>query len=198
LPPATEPFLFLKKDEETTRFEKVYLAYFQKMKHFAGTCILSEEEAENIVQDVFTELWEKRETRFGYANLESYLFVSVKNRCLNFLRHRTVVQESTGLIQEEYLLKLKAGLNSLEALDLDFLSERNVDDTLKKALNDLPEKCRRIFVMSKIEGKKQKEIAAALNLSINTVETQMGIAYRHLRHRLKDFLPLLLLFLLSP
>jgi RNA polymerase sigma-70 factor (ECF subfamily) len=164
------------------------------MKHFAKAYVLSEEEAENIVQDVFTELWEKRETWFGYANLESYLFVSAKNKCLNFLRHQTVVQESAGIIQEEYVLKLKAGLNSLEVLDLDFLSERNMDEVLEKALDDLPEKCRRIFVMSKIEGRKQKEIATVLNISVNTVETQMGIAYRHLRNRLKDCLLLLFLF----
>lgn len=175
------------RSEKTVDFENIYLAYFSKMKHFAKVYVLSNEEAENIVQDVFTELWEQGDARLGYANLISYLFISVKNRCLNYLRHQAVVQESSDKIQEEYRLTLQAGLNSLEVLDLDFLSERNIEEIVRKALDSLPERCRQIFVMNKIEGKKQKEIANLLNLSIHTIETQMAIAYRYLRKELKNY-----------
>jgi RNA polymerase sigma-70 factor (ECF subfamily) len=181
----------LNKSGKAAIFEKIYLDYFSKMKHFAKVYVLSEEEAENIVQDVFTELWEKRDTRLEYANLVSYLFVSVKTKCLNFLRHQAIMQASADKIQEEYMLTLQAGLNSLEVLDPDFLSERNISGLIKKALDSLPERCRQIFIMNKIEGKKHKEIAGILNISVNTIETQMGIAYRHLRRELGDCLPLL-------
>ena len=157
------------------------------MKHFAKVYVLLEEEAENIVQDVFVELWEKRSKCFEYANLVSYLFVSTKNRCLNYLRHQAIMQTAANKIQETYELTLQASLNSLEALDLGFLSNSiNPEDIVKKALDSLPEQCRRIFIMSKIEGKKQKEIADTLQITVNTVETQMGIAYRHLRKELKN------------
>ena len=174
------------RNEKEATFENLYLTYFSKLKHFAKAYVQSEEEAENIVQDVFSELWEKRAVCFCYANMESYLFISAKNRCLNYLRHQAVIRETSDKIQEEYRLKLQASFNSLEILDLNFLSERPVDKILETAIDSLPEKCRRIFIMSKIEGKKQKDIADRLNISVNTVETQMGVAYRYLRERLKD------------
>jgi len=182
----------LNKSETIVNFENLYLSYFSKIKHFAKVYVISEEDAENIVQDVFTELWENRNTRFEYTNLVAYLFTSTKNKCLNFLRHKTIVQESSDKIQEEYNLTLQASLNSLEALDVDLSSSQDMGEVLKSALDALPDRCRQIFVMNKLEGKKQKEIATILNISINTIETQMGIAYKHLRKELKNYLPLMI------
>ena len=71
----------------------------------------------------------------------------------------------------------------------------NIEKIISRALDTLSEKCRTIFIMSKIEGKKQKEIAQELNISINTIETQMGIAYKKLRIELKDYFPILLFIL---
>ena len=177
-------------------FESVYLTYFSKMKYFAKVYVLSEEEAENIVQDVFTDLWEKKEILSVPVNLVAYLFTSVKNKCLNYLRRQTIKKETTDQLQEEHRLAMQASLNSLEAFNQDSFSEQDTQDVINQALDSLSDRCRQIFVMSKIEGKKQKEIAETLNISVNTVETQMGIAYKKLRAELKDYLPLLL-FLLS-
>lgn len=179
-------------EERYTDFESVYLAYFSKMKYFAKVYVLSDEEAENIVQDVFTELWEKKEILTVPVNLIAYLFTSVKNKCLNYLRHQVVRQEASDLIREEHRLAMKASLNSLELFDQNTFSEEDMARIVENALNSLTERCRQIFVMSKMEGKKQKEIAVELNISVNTVETQMGIAYKKLRNELKDYLPLLL------
>ena len=87
--------------------------------------------------------------------------------------------------------------DSLEAFDVDGLSEDNIKDIIEKALNALPERCREIFILSKLEGKKQKEIAEELNVSVKTIETQMTIAYKKLREELKNHLPLLLFILSS-
>ena len=87
-------------------------------------------------------------------------------------------------------------LDSLEAFDNKLFSDQDIEKIINRALDSLPEKCRTIFFMSKIEGKKQKEIAQELNISINTVGTQIGIAYKKLRTELKDYLPIML-FLLS-
>lgn len=168
------------------------------MKYFAKVYVLSEEEAENIVQDVFAELWEKKDMISEYTNLVAYLFTSTKNRCFNYLRHQTIVQDSANLMQEEHRRSLQASLNSLQALDLQVFSNgEDMDEVFQKALNGLPEKCRQIFIMSKIQGKKQKEIAQELNISINTIETQMGLAYKHLRKELKHYLPLFIMIFLS-
>ncbi len=162
------------------------------MKYFAKVYVISAEEAENIVQDVFTELWGKREILTMDINLIAYLFTATKNKCLNYLRHQVVKRESATEIQEEYQLAMKASLNSLEVLDVHVFSQQNIEDVLNRAFEKLSDRCRQIFIMSKIEGKKQKDIAAELNISLNTVEGQMGIAYKRLRKELKDYLPLLL------
>lgn len=185
----------LKENEKHMDFENVYLAYFSKMKHFAKVYVLSEEEAENIVQDVFTELLEKQEILTLPINLIAYLFTAVKNKCLNYLRHQTVRQEAADQLQEAHRLAMQAGFNSLEIFDDHTFSEEDMAEILEKALSSLPERCRQIFVMNKIEGKKQKEIATELNISINTVETQMGIAYKKLKNELKEYLPLFLFLL---
>lgn len=177
-------------------FEDIYLTYFSKMKYFAAEYVVSDADAENIVQDVFLELWEKREALTMPVNLIAFLFTAIKNRCLNHLRHKVKVQDTQIQLQEEYVLTLRMNLNSLEAFDQNLFTEHDLETIITHALNSLPEKCREIFIMSKIEGKKQKEIAEALNISINTIETQMGIAYKKLRAELKDYIPFLL-FILS-
>ncbi|WP_075559668.1 RNA polymerase sigma-70 factor [Parabacteroides timonensis] len=185
----------LTDQREDIKFEDIYLSYFSKMKYFALEYVIREEDAENIVQDVFTELWEKREILSMQINLIAYLFTTVKNKCLNHLRHITIVQETANLIQEEYLINLRMNLNSLEAFDQNLFSDEDIEKIITRALNTLSPKCREIFVMSKIEGKKQRQIATELNISINTIETQIGIAYKKLRTELKRHLPLLLFFL---
>lgn len=184
-------------DQADIRFEDIYLSYFSKMKHFAQEYVILEEDAENIVQDVFTELWEKREMLNMPINLIAYLFTTIKNKCLNHLRHKTIVNETANLLQEEYFITLRMNLNSLEAFDQNLFSEQDIEQIIMKALNTLSPKCKEIFIMSKIEGKKQKQIAAELNISINTVETQIGIAYKKLRVELKNYMPLFLFLLYS-
>ena len=184
------------EQEERVRFEDIYLSYFSKMKYFAKEYVISEEDAENIVQDVFVELWENKKMLNMHMNLIAYLFTTIKNKCLNHLRHKLVVQETASKLQEEYTISLRMNLDSLEVFDNNLFSDHDIEKIISRALDALPEKCRTIFFMSKIEGKKQKEIAQELNISINTVGTQIGIAYKKLRTELKDYLPIML-FLLS-
>lgn len=177
-------------------FEEIYVSYFSRMKYFALEYVLSEEEAENIVQDVFTELWERKELLTYNINLVAFLFTSIKNRCIDHLRHRVIVRDAVNQIQEEYQVTLKVKLASLELFDQSLLSEQDIEKIVSEVINSLPEKCREIFIKSKIEGKKQKDIASEMNISLKTVENQMNIAYKKLKSELKDYLPLLL-FLLS-
>jgi len=87
------------------------------MKYFAKEYVVSDADAENIVQDVFTELWEKKEILTMPVNLVAYLFTTIKNKSLNHLRHKTVVLKATSLIQEEYAITLQMNLDSLEAFN---------------------------------------------------------------------------------
>ena len=98
-------------------------------------------------------------------------------------------------MQEEYQITLKVKLASLELFDQSLLSEQDIEKIISEVINSLPDKCREIFIKSKIEGKKQKDIAVEMNISLKTVENQMNIAYKKLKSELKDYLPLLLFFL---
>lgn len=167
-----------------SNFDKIYVTYYFRMYRFAKEYVLFDEDAENIVQDVFLLLWEKREVLDIHISLMAYLFSLVKNKCMDHLRHRLVV--------EEYQHELKAKLSSLESLSYTFNSEEDIERVLTDAINRLPERCRDIFLKSRIEGKKNREIAEELNISVSTVENQITIALKKLRVELKDYLPLLL------
>ncbi|MBC8602473.1 RNA polymerase sigma-70 factor [Parabacteroides acidifaciens] len=184
--------MIVEKKISPYNFEDIYVSYFSRMKYFALEYVLSEEDAENIVQDVFTELWEKKEILTYNINLVAFLFTSIKNKCIDLLRHRVVVQEAVSVMQEEYQATLRVKLASLELFDQSMLLEQDIERIITEAIDSLPEKCREIFIKSKIEGKKQKEIAEELNISLKTVENQMNIAYKKIRVELKDYLPLLI------
>jgi len=185
------------KETTSVTFENTYLAYFSKMKYFAKVYIFSEEEAENIVQDVFTELWEKKEILQMQINLAAYLFTATKNRCLNFLRHQSIVREAADEMREAYRLAMEMSLNSLEVFEINEFTPKDISTLIESALNTLPDKCREIFILNKIEGRKQKEIANLLNISVHTVENQVAIAFKKLRKQMVDYYPLLLFLFLS-
>ncbi|MGM9802856.1 MAG: RNA polymerase sigma-70 factor [Muribaculaceae bacterium] len=183
------------EQQDSVSFEDIYLSYFSKMKCFAKEYVISEEDAENIVQDVFMELWERKELLNVHINLIAYLFTTIKNKCLNHLRHKLVVQETATKLQEEYAISLRINLNSLEMFDNKLFSEHDIEGIISRALDTLPPKCRDILILSKFEGKKHVEIAQQLGISVNTVGAQLGIAYKKLRSELKDYLPILMFLL---
>lgn len=173
-------------------FDSIYVNNFSRLFLFAKEYVLFDEEAENIVQDIFLMLWEKRDALRVDVSLTAYLFTLVKNKCIDFLRHRMVEQMYSENIQHEYNEELNVKLFALESFDHNFSSEEDIEILLRNAIDKLPERCRLIFIKSRIEGKKYKEIAEELNLSVNTVEGQISIALKKLREELKDYLPLLL------
>lgn len=171
-------------DSLQNNFDRIYLSYFYRMHRFAKEYVLSDEDAENIVQDVFMMLWEKRDVLNVQISLTAYLFSLVKNKCLDYLRHK--------IVADEYKQELGIKLASLEDMNRAFGSDEEIEHFISEAVNKLPERCREIFIKSRVEGKKYREIADELQISVNTVENQMAIALKKLRVELKDYLPLLL------
>lgn len=155
-------------------FESFYITWYSRVKHFARDYVLSEEEAENITQDVFLDFYQKRDSLDFHINVIAYLFTSVKNRCIDYLRRKLLEQEAASRMQEDFDLSFRMKFDSLEAFDMDGLSEDNIKNIIEKALNAHPNGGPgQIFILSKLEGKKQKEIAEQLNVSVKTIETQM-------------------------
>lgn len=164
-----------------TDFDRIYVSYYPRMIRFARNYVVCDEEAENLVQDVFVLLWEKREVLTIQVSLLAYLLTLLKNRCLDYLRHQVVI--------DDCMQELKYKLTSLEQFNYAFSSEEDIELVITNAINTLPERCRLIFIKSRIEGKKYREIADELNLSVNTVENQIALALKRLKIELKEYLP---------
>ncbi|MDR0543386.1 MAG: RNA polymerase sigma-70 factor [Dysgonamonadaceae bacterium] len=179
---------------EDQYFSEVYLSYYSRLVSFAREYVVSEEDAENIVQDLFLFLWENKEMLHTLNNPNAYFFTLTKNRCIDFLRKKNNEINRNEKIQSTFEAELKLKLDSLEVFDTFDLNDKNIEDIITEAINSLPEKCREIFLLSRFDGLKYKEIAEKLNLSVNTVENQMSIALRKLRMRLKNYLFALVVF----
>ncbi|MDR1120670.1 MAG: RNA polymerase sigma-70 factor [Dysgonamonadaceae bacterium] len=176
-------------------FKEFYTHWYSRTTAFANEYLLSKDDANDVVQDVFVDLYEKYDSLQGHVNLTAYLFVSLKNRCIDVLRHRMAKKEAAIRIQEEYELTLRMKFDSLEMLDDGFLDENTVAEILENALATLPERCRIIFIKHKLEGMRQKSIAAELGVSPKTIENQLTIAYRKMREALKPYFTLMMFLL---
>lgn len=166
-------------------FSELYLTYYPKLVRFAKEFVMLEEDAENITQDVFTALWERREYLDRIENMNAYLFRLVRNRCLDYLKHKIFEQRYIENIQTHYIIELNLKLQSLDRFDAsDFSEEKDAAILVRAAINGLPKRCRDIFLLSRVEGLKYKEISERLGISVNTVECQMGIALKKLRMKL--------------
>lgn len=139
------------------QFNEFYILWYSRLKSFAREYVLSEDDAEDIVQEVFTDLYEKYDTLTHHTNLVAYIFTTIRNRCIDLLRRRIIEQESARRIQEEYLLTLRMKFNSLDILDNELFKENQLEEVIEKALNTLPERCRLIFIKHKIEGKNNRK-----------------------------------------
>ena len=173
-------------------FDEIYLKYFPRLLRFAQEYVLNKEDAENITQDVFMTLWEQRGKLIIHIELMNYLFILIKNRCIDHLRRKKNAEIGKKQMQEDFDYELQMKLYSLEAIDQAFVSDSELEQAIVQAIDSLPPRCREIFILNKIDGKKYKEIAKELNISLSTVENQMGIALRKLREQLKDYMPIFL------
>lgn len=173
-------------------FSRIYMIYFPKMVRFASEYTISDEDAKNVVQDLFLYLWERRDTLNAISNLNAYLFTLLKNRCIDYYRQYTRInakKESLDLLQER---ELHLRIEALEQFDTNMFSENEIEELLEKAIANLPEKCRQVFILSRMEGLKHEEIAQQLNISVHTVQNHIITALRKLKIELKDYLPLFL------
>ncbi len=158
-------------------FDKTYLLFFARLCRFAKQYTGSEPEAESLVQDVFITAWEKRES---WEITLPLLYTLVKTKCIDYLRHR--------MVTEKYNRELSYKLASLEYLDRSFDPQLDLEQRVQEAVDRLPDQCRKVFLKSRLEGKKYKEIASELGLSVNTVENQIAIALKKLKKELQQYL----------
>jgi RNA polymerase sigma-70 factor (ECF subfamily) len=190
MPSDAELFNERIRNGDITAFESLFKTYYVKLSLFANRFLNDLNASEEIVSDVFAFLWEKREGIVFTSSIQSYLYKTVQNRCLNYLKHKKIENEYVNhLVRNNLLEDYADNWNAYIEKDLEYQA--------RKALDVLPDRCKEIFKLSRFNHLKNREIAQRLNLSEKTVERQITIALKKLRDYLKNSFILLLAWLLG-
>lgn len=162
-------------------YDYLFHYYYSGLVSFAMKYVDEKDVAEDIVQEFFYKLWINKEKLKITNTLKPYFFTSVKNRCLDHIRKQEVRVKA-----KDYLINLDQ--DEVED-EQNFLVESELRERIFEALNKLPEKCRRVFVMNRFDGLKPIEISEKEQISVRTVEGHIGKALKILRQELKPYLP---------
>ncbi len=168
-------------------FEKVFREYYPSLCRYAFSLLANTAEAEDVVQEAMFRIWEKRAKTEINTSVQAYLFRAVRNHALNCIRKKKV--------HLAYYADTASGQCDTAAKASDVLYMSELQRRVREAVAKLPAERQRIFIMSRYEGLKYREIADELGISPKTVENQLGRALQALRIDLADYLPLLMLFL---
>lgn len=167
-------------------FNKAFDLYYSRLCFFADQILHDFDLSRSIVQQVFVDLWIKRD-QLLIISLQAYLYNSTRNASLDVLKHKKV--------ESRYLSSLEKNESVVET---GLMEEAELADRINRAIQNLPEKCREIFLLCRFEGLKYAEIADRLNISVKTVEMQVGIALKKLRRELSDYQMIQLLSFFIP
>ena len=156
-------------------FSALFRKYYEPLYQFAGRFVKEHQIAESLVQDVFVKIWSNREKLSIKLNVKSYLYTAVKNHALNYLKHEKIVVIESEEVDYQ---------NSYNRTPEEELIESEMHEAVHKAIENLPQQCRQIYLMKRYDNLSYSEIADVLNISINTVKTQMKRALKSLRKNL--------------
>ena len=161
-------------------FAYVFRMYYSPLLNYAGRILKDVEAANDVVQECFCRLYERRRELRKELQVRPYLYKSVYNTCMDAIKHQKV--ESNYINQELLDFYFSKVVETPEAEQA--LLDEDLKGAIQDAINKLPERCREIFVLSKVDGLSNKQIAEQLNIAETTVKTQVQRAYRMLRERL--------------
>lgn len=180
-------FLFAKvvANNDQDAFKEIFYTYFNSLCYFANQYTNTKQESEDLVQDVFFDIWDKRKNIVINSSLKNYLVSSVRNRCVDFTRKQKT--------KDKYLSATISQTISLEYNDYPILELRAA---LQKALEKLPAQSSQIFQLNRFQGLTYTQIAEKLSISVKTVEAHMSRVLKFLQAELRDFLLVILICLL--
>lgn len=166
-------------------FEDTFRKYYQSLCNYANSILKEMDEAEEVVQNLFLSIWEKRTDLEINVSLKSYLYRAVHNHCLNRIKHLKIREE-----YQQYATNFYD--SSYESVSQTVMTNE-LEQKIEEAIRKLPEQCRLIFRMSRFDELKYHEIAKQLELSPKTIENQIGKALKFLRLELAEYLPLIII-----
>ena len=178
---------------DQTAFELLFSIYFARLNDFAKNVVRDGMISQDIVQEVFVKVWETR-TEIDSLNVEAFLFRLVRNRCIDYIKHVKVVNNRMQEIQVSSKYE--------ELYRIDFIGnepyvliEEELKNKIEKTIHSLPERCREVFILSRIEGLKNREIAEKLKINIKNVERHLSRALQSFRKNFSEELPIALILL---
>ena len=167
-------------------FEQLFFRYYEPLVRFACHYTNSRASAEGLVQDVFANVWEKREELEPNTNIRSYLYTSVKNSGLDQIRHEEVVHKYRDEVKIELYIHHQESSGER-------ITKKGFTEATQNAIEALPDQTRHIYKLSRKDGLTYSEIADILGLSVKSIEYHISKALQFLRNHLSDYLPALYL-----
>jgi len=186
---SEEGLVELLRKDELNAFKEIYKRYWKRLYGAAYKRVKNKELSEEIVQDLFTTLWVKRQQLQFTHGLEGYLFASVMHHVIDYYRKEAV--------REKYRESFKVVHTGIDNSTEEAILLKDLSDTIDSEINQLPDKCRSVYTLSRKEHKSNKEIALYLGISEKTVENHLTKALKKLHIGLSHYLGLIFFLILN-
>ena len=177
------------KGHDQSAFEHVFNRFYKELCNFSLMYLKVEQASEEIVQETFINIWEKRQKLTIQSSLKAYLYVAVKNRSINYLKSQiSQVSKRSHSTSADNAIHIEEAASVEKAMH-----NAELQEVLERAVSSLPKRCGEIFTLTRIQGLSYQQVAEKLGISKKTVEAQMGIAFKKLRGFIKQHWELMLL-----
>ena len=172
-----------------SEFEELFRTHYSNLCAYANKYVEDIDASEELVQEVFFKLWNKREDIEITSSMQSYLYRAVRNSSLNLIKHIK--------IREEYKEHNEREMTYSESNFDDDVVATELEEKIRNTIDELPKERKKIFIMSRYDGYKYREIAEKLGISIKTVENQMGKAIKYMRENLSDYITVIIVVIIT-
>lgn len=162
--------------------------WYSRLFNFANGYLNNIENTKEVLQDVFLKLWDNRHNLEANTNLNAYLYTIARNRCIDLIRRERLMLQFRNDKREEYW-RLTESFEALSDPILDNLFANEIQDEIHRTVAGLPEQCRKVFILSRTDGLKNKEISESLHMSEKTVESHLTKALKTIKLALERRFP---------
>lgn len=169
------------KNGDSRAFEIIFKNYYPALCSFAFDFLKQSDLAEDVVHETLIKFWESRSIIEVSNSLKAYLYKSVRNNCINYLKHSQVIKNLADKYTEDVQANVQFTLISEAEYTLDYYFYDGMEQDMQNVISELPDQCRTIFQLSRVEHLHHEQIANKLNISVNTVKTQISRALEKLR-----------------